>query len=154
MMKHRGLSLIEVIIALAILVGSAAALTQLVDVGRRHAERAVEVTDVQSICRNVMNEVLAGVRPWEEVRRQPVDPFTPWDCSIEIRPTDLVDLFSVTVAVMEPAGPGSNPLAMDEVDNSSRQYRLVRWVRRPIQESAEFNESNFENNAGGRFDVP
>lgn len=154
MSEHRGLSLIEVIISLAILVGSAAALTQLVDVGRRHAERAVEVTDAQSICRNVMNEVLVGVRPWEEVRRQPVDPFTPWDCSIEIQPTDLVDLFSVTVTVTEPAGPGSIPLTMDDVDGSSRQYRLVRWVRRPIHDSAEFDESSFENNAGRRFDVP
>ena len=57
MSEHRGLSLIEVIISLAILVGSAAALTQLVDVGRRHAERAVEVTDAQSICRNVLDAI-------------------------------------------------------------------------------------------------
>ena len=63
-----GLSLIEVIIAIAILVGSAAAISQLIDLAQRNAIRALDVTDAQTVCQNILHEVMTGMRPLETTR--------------------------------------------------------------------------------------
>lgn len=122
----------EVMIALAILVGSAAVLSQLIDKGRRHAMRATDVTEAQTIGNNVMSEILAGLRPLESSSAQPVDPYLPWDFSIQIEPTEIDELAAVTVAVFKRPLPGSRPVERDAAER--RAYRLVRWVRQEVSD--------------------
>ncbi|MDG2380609.1 MAG: prepilin-type N-terminal cleavage/methylation domain-containing protein [Pirellulaceae bacterium] len=149
MSNRNGLSLIEVMIAMTILVGSAAVLSQLIDVGQRHATRAVEISEAQAICQNLMVEILAGTRVWEESRPQAVDPFVPWDFSVQIEPLEIGDLVAVTVTVTEqqdlfqlPPQTGS-PTSVN-----SREYRLVRWVRRPLGEERSKDAAGFPFDTG------
>jgi hypothetical protein len=118
---------------LAILVGSAAVLSQLIDKGRRHAMRAMDVTEAQTVANNVMSEILVGLRAWQSTTAERVDPFQPWDVSVQIEPTEIDELSAVTVAVFQRPPPGAMPVQRDEAER--RAYRLVRWVRRPVDSS-------------------
>ena len=121
-------------IALSILVGSAAVLSQLIDVGQRHAARATEISEAQSVCHNIMAELLAGIRVWEETRPQAVDPFLPWDFTVQIDPLEIGDLVAVTVTVTEQQDPSRMPTPAGAVAEANQcAFRLVRWVRRPVQ---------------------
>ncbi|MCP4194624.1 MAG: prepilin-type N-terminal cleavage/methylation domain-containing protein [Planctomycetaceae bacterium] len=133
MNSRNGLSLIEVMIAMTILVGSAAVLSQLIDVGQRHATRATEISEAQAICQNLMVEILSGTRVWEESRPQAVDPFVPWDFSVRVEPLGIGDLVAVSVTVSEQQDLLSVPAQTDlPTSVNPREYRLVRWVRRPL----------------------
>lgn len=152
MKARNGLSLIEVVIALAILVGSAAALSQLIDVGQRHALRATEVSEAQFVCHNVMSELLAGTRAWEASRPQPVDPFLPWDYKVQIEPLEIGDLTAIAVTVTEQQERqlAPSPLAA-RIESNPREFRLVRWVRRPLDnEPSEFGGFPSRNVPGGQ----
>ncbi len=131
MKTRRGLSLMEVIIALAILVGSVAVLSQLIDKAVRYAMRATDVTEAQSIANNVLTEILAGVRPWESITAERIDPLLPWNVAVQIEPTEVTELDAITVAVFKQPPPGATPIDRDEAER--RAYRLVRWVRRPVE---------------------
>lgn len=127
-MKH-GLSLLEVIIALAILVGTATVLSQLMGLGQRHALRAADITEAQTLCQNLMNELLVGTLAWESTETQPIDPFSPWDYTVEIQPLGDGQLSSVVVTVIQ-----HREELFDESDPQAApppQYRLSRWVYRP-----------------------
>jgi prepilin-type N-terminal cleavage/methylation domain-containing protein len=128
-MMKRGLSLLEVMIALALLVGSAAVLSQLMDLGQRQALRAADITEAQTLCQNLLNELLAGTISWESTESQPIDPFSPWDYTIQIEPIGDGQLSSVTVIVTQ-----HQEERFDESDPKAPappQYRLSRWVYRP-----------------------
>lgn len=143
MIVKRGLSLLEVIIALAILVGSAAVLAQLMDMGQRHALRAADMTEAQTLCQNLLNELLAGEMSWESTEAQPVDPFSAWDYSVQIEPLEDGMLSWVSVIVRQhPA----EELA-DADAPAALEFRLTRWVYHPEPDSASnaeptSNESN------------
>ena len=131
---RRGLSLLEVIIALAVLTGTAAVLAQMVGLATRHAERARQITGAQTVAHNILHELLADLRPWETSNVfQPVDLWSPWDYQIRVDPVGVGDLVAVTVTVAERveseatrAGDGStDPRRV----TSPRHYRLTRWVR-------------------------
>ena len=81
-----GISLLEVILAISILVGSAAVLGQLISIGQMQAEKATELTEAQALCNNKMNELLSGIEPIEPVELQPVSLESPWDYSIQLEP--------------------------------------------------------------------
>ena len=127
-MKHAH-SLLEVMIALAILVGSAAVLSQLMNLGQRQALRAADITEAQTLCQNLLNELLAGTISWESTDSQPIDPFSPWDYTVQIEPFGDGPLSSVTVTVTQ-----HREERFDESDPKAAappQCRLSRWVYRP-----------------------
>ncbi len=143
MIVKRGLSLLEVIIALAILVGSAAVLTQLMDMGQRHALCAADLSEAQTLCQNLLNELLSGELSWESTESQPVDPFSPWDYTVQIEPLEDGMLSWVTVIVRQrpedeldvPAADAPAPL----------EFRLTRWVYHPESASASNAEPSDRN---------
>lgn len=71
---HDGFSLIEVILATAILMGSVVVLARLAGMGRTQANKAALHTTAQQLCENTMNELLLGMRPLELVDNQPLLP--------------------------------------------------------------------------------
>jgi hypothetical protein len=77
-----------------------------------------------------MSEILAGLRPWQSMAAEPIDPYRPWNVSVQIEPIQVNELEAVTVAVSKQPPPGAMPVERDEAER--RAYRLVRWVRRPI----------------------
>lgn len=72
-----GFSLIEVILATAILLGSVVVLGELASMGRRQAEKGKKLAAAQQLCEQTLNEVLLGLRPLEPVEQEPLLPAEP-----------------------------------------------------------------------------
>lgn len=126
-----GFSLLEVIVAIAILFGGAIALSQLASVGRQHSVRATRITAAQTLCQNKLNELVAGIIPLAPVVDAPFHESPDWTYSINIEPLGN-GLASVKVSVYEKT---ENEL-MDSADAirtmtfpSKPRYSLVRWLR-------------------------
>jgi general secretion pathway protein I len=88
---RRGFSLLEVILALAILAASMAALGQLVTFGLQHARRAEDMTQAAIACESIMAEIVAGARPMTD------ELFTPYE---EITDVDGSPMFVYSVRVL------------------------------------------------------
>ena len=121
-------SLMEVIFATAILLGSTLVLVQLVGIGREHAWKADDVTRAQVLCQNKLNELLAGIAPLEPAEDEALEEDPDWTYTVQVEPLDLAGLVSVSVAVSEV--PSDSDLA-GRTDQSRRGFRLVRWMRQP-----------------------
>lgn len=123
---RRGLSLIEVIIAMGILVGTTAVLVQLIRIGERQANRAVDMTDAQTLCHNKMAELLAGLGPFSAVESEPLGVDSPWDYSVKIEPVGFRQLYAITVIVTEHVAEPQT-VSGEEASNP-RSFHLTRWV--------------------------
>ena len=97
--KRRGLSLIEVIIAMGILVGTTAVLAQLIHVGEKQATRSIDMSEAQTLCHNKMAELMSGLSMLVPIENEPVSVDSPWDYSVRIEPVGLGDLHSLTVII-------------------------------------------------------
>ncbi len=84
--SRSGFSLIEVILATAILMGSVIVLARLAGMGREQAHKAALHTTAQQLCENTMNELLLGLRTLELIDAQPLLP------AESEQPSELEDL--------------------------------------------------------------
>ncbi len=118
-----GFSLLEVILALAILAGALAALGEVMRLGDQNAALAADESQAGLLAASVMSEVLVGARPLANVRDTvlPFDDDPQWAMSIEIQPTDYQELVAVRVSVMQQLAPELQPARCD----------LVRWLPNP-----------------------
>lgn len=116
--RRRGLSLLEVVLALAILSGSFVALTQLVSTGLRAAANARDLTRAQIMAETVVSEIVAGVTPASPINQAELEPG--WLVSINVNPTVQDGVIQLVVAV-------------ERVDGSRRsvRYEISRWTRDP-----------------------
>ena len=64
---RRGMSLLEVMIATVIVLGSVMALSRLAFLARMNAMRAEDRSMSQIHCQNILEEILSGVRPLQNV---------------------------------------------------------------------------------------
>ena len=95
--RLRGVSLLEVILALAILAGAMAAIGELVRIGVRHAGNARDLTAGQLHCQSIMDQLTSGALPMGAAADVPL-PFDPeWAYSIEVQSQTLQGLMRVTV---------------------------------------------------------
>ena len=97
-MRH-GLSLMEVLLAVAILGGSIAAISQLVSIGYRSALDARARTNANIHVDTKMAEVAAGVLELESVSSQVIEDDPDWSYSVDIADADQIGLLVVTVTV-------------------------------------------------------
>jgi hypothetical protein len=124
---HRqGFSLLEVLLATSILIGSTIVLLELVTIGNRHASSARDLTKSQMICQTELNEILAGAAPVEAVRPTPLDLDPQWIYWVELQPTEQIGFVAVEVgAAYEPVP-----------HKQSSRFTLVRWMPDPRATSA------------------
>lgn len=129
---RRGFSLLEVLLALAILVGALTAIGTLIDIGLRHARASRELTNAQLLCESKLNEIAAGITVAEVVSLAPLDNAVQvegeeagltaapeWLYSIEVldaRPE--FGLAAVRVTVTQDGNIVPDPVS----------YSLMRWV--------------------------
>lgn len=78
-----GFSLLEVILAIAILTASIAVLGELVRVGSRSAQLARDVSQAELLCDSMMSEIVAGLAPTQAVRQAAYPDYPGWLYSIE-----------------------------------------------------------------------
>ena len=152
--KRAGFSLIEVIIATAILMGSAVVLSRLAGMGREQSQKARLHADAQELCQQTMNELLLQMRPPELVELMPLIPLPR---PIEETPNELDEsgIFSEAQVPQEsirdetnpewrysvrmeplPSLPGMWSLTVvvvqgDETLERPIQFSLTRWISGP-----------------------
>jgi type II secretion system protein I len=97
--RRRGLSLLEVILAIAILAGCIAAIGELVRLGLLHAEEARDLTNAQLLCESKIAEIAAGVVPAEAASMVPFEHDSRWMYSVVVNSLDDQSLLSVQVTV-------------------------------------------------------
>ena len=141
---HHGLSLLEVLLALAILGGALVTIGELHSLGRRAGVQARDLTTAQILCESKLAEIVAGITPTESVLQQPLGDETledsSWLYSIESQEASQPGLLAVQVTVEQDPKQIGRPV----------RFSLVRWVVDPNRETAESNgESNGESGTGG-----
>ena len=119
--RRSGFSLLEVVLALAILVGSLAVVGELIGLGITHARQARDQTYAQLLCESKLAEITAGIEPLAPVQQAVFLENEEWVYSIEIFPTDELGLIGVHLTVSENRTDVPHPAS----------FSLVRWLRDP-----------------------
>jgi prepilin-type N-terminal cleavage/methylation domain-containing protein len=128
--QRRGLSLLEVMLAIAILGGALATLGQLVRIGARSSVAVRDLTQGQLLCENKLAEIAAGVVPPEPVSREPAEETGEWLLSVDVQPVDDLGLLGVTVLVEQDPEQISRPSSV----------QLTRWMVDPAVDQAAAEE--------------
>jgi len=118
---RRGLSLMEVILAIAILGGALATIGELIRIGARNAAITRDLTTAQLYCESKMSEASAGVIDLENLETETLDEAGEWMCVITTEALDQQQLIAVTVTV------GQNP---DEIARPV-SFSMTRWIIDP-----------------------
>ncbi|MFM7070191.1 MAG: prepilin-type N-terminal cleavage/methylation domain-containing protein [Planctomycetota bacterium] len=127
-LRHRGLTLLEVILALIILGGALVAIGELIRTASRSARDARDATTAQVIADSLMSEIAAGVVLPQPMERQP-DPIDPdFVVSVMVERPTQAGLIQVMVLVER-----ADALL---VGRKSEGFRLVRWMLDPGVELA------------------
>ena len=122
--RRRGMSLMEVMLATVILLGSVMTLSRVAFLARLHATGSEDRTQAQIHCQNIMQELLAGVRPLTTVSPELFEG-DQWIYAIDAQPVEGLRLAEITVTVARADPEESTLPASEELDG----YRLVRWMR-------------------------
>jgi uncharacterized membrane protein YgcG len=114
---------LEIILALAILAGSLAALGEVMRLADQNAANTRDETQAQIIASSVMDELIAGFLPLSAVNQQPVavESEPPWVFSIALEQTAYVEVIAVRVLVEQQADARLQPA----------RFELVRWLPNP-----------------------
>ena len=136
-----GLSLLEVMLALAILGGALAAIGELMRIGARNAEIARDLTTAQLLCESTVAELQLGFLPIQSVGPMPVTDLqyqTEWMYTITVQPIDQEGLTSVVVRTEQTPEFFSRPVS----------FTVTRWMIDPLV-ATETDESLATGGASG-----
>ncbi len=153
-MKRAGFSLLEVVLALAIIAGSLAVLGEASRLALRNATIARDTARAQLLCESKMTEIVTGetspdpvdAMPFDEMTTDSLDPSEPaWLYSIEQEPLDNEGLIAVRVTVGRDLPEAQHPV----------RFSLVRWMADPYaitsDESDEMGTSDTGSSSGSDF---
>ena len=120
----------EILLALAILGGSLAILSRIVDTGISAAREARDLSIARMICQAKLSEVLLNSTSGFSPQTQPMTPVdsfdsqstTPFSFSVEVQPGQLGGILLIRVLVEAEDPDGGEPIA---------RYSLVRWMIDP-----------------------
>lgn len=128
--KRSGFSLLEILLALSILGGSLAVLSQIAEIGTKAAREARDLSICRILCQSKLSELLldasAGISPQARFD-VPLESFdatstTPYRYSVEVQPGSLDGLLAVRVTV--------KALESDDL-TAIATFSLTRWVVDP-----------------------
>jgi type II secretion system protein I len=122
--QRRGLTLLEVVTAIAILGGALIAIGNLMYLGSRAAGQSSQYSAAQVLCDAKMAEVCAGVLPLQSTAGMPIDESPGWEYSIDIGQANVNGLLAVTVSVQQSSVTTSTPVV----------FTLMRWIPDPNYE--------------------
>src|SRR5438034_4673110 len=118
---HRGLSLLEVILAIAILGGALVTIGQLIRIGARSAAQARDLTMAQLYAESQMNRLASGVDILDSVKDEKYDEPGLYNYSVDVMSTNLTGVMEATVTVKQAPGTAIHPVS----------YSLTRWIAEP-----------------------
>ncbi len=133
--ETRAFTLLEVILALAILAGAVAVLGEVMRAAGRNAADAQAETRAQLLACSLMDEMVTGVlEPTEQSQvALDVNDVVPWVYSVSFGTTSIEGLMAVELVVEQDLEAQFNPV----------RYRLVRWLP-SVTEAAEEDEEEAE----------
>jgi type II secretion system protein I len=126
--NRSGLTLLEVMISLAILGTSLAAIGELIRIGADAADRATELTTAQFLCDSKLAEIKSGVLPADSVGPIPFEIFEteePWEYMVLVDSVDDQGLLLVEVTVSQLREDGRPPA----------RVTLTTWMIDPTMDS-------------------
>lgn len=127
--RRQGLSLLEVMLALAILGGAIAVVGELMRFGMRNAEAARDLSTAQVFCEAKINEIAAGLLPPQPIADVPIEEIANldaaglWLYSVDVQQVDQQGLIAVKVTVFQDPSVKMRPV----------DFSLVRWMIDPTQ---------------------
>jgi len=139
--RRGGFSLLEVILALAILAGALVVLGELARQGLRYAERARDITQAQLICESKLAEIVSSTSSPTASGATPVESSEAgsqrWQSAVTVSPLSQQGLVAVRVTVSR-ASDDAQPL----------EVSLTRWMVDPTatfgQQSTTDDYSNMQ----------
>lgn len=118
-----GMTLYEVVLALAILLGATSVLVSFISLGRHSAIQTRLRTEAALHCQSKMSEVIVGIEPLQSVQNVPNDDGSAnWAWSLQVLPGIHQDLLDLQVTVSRA------PL---EGTRDATSFTLVRSIRNP-----------------------
>ena len=99
--RRSGFTLLEVLIATAVLLACMIVLTDLAHLGKLHATDAENLAAAQLICQTRLNEMLAGAKPIRAVSGEHPQELPGWILSVEVEPLKKSGLVAVRIIVKE-----------------------------------------------------
>jgi type II secretion system protein I len=122
---RRGVSLLEIILALALLAGAVAVLSELSRGGLDNAGRALDMTQAELLCESKLAEVVAGILPAESQQgtcETEADPsLAEWIYTIDVAEAAQTGLLELRVTVSQDPTIEPRPV----------ECTLVRWILDP-----------------------
>lgn len=119
--QSRGFSLLEVILALAILTGAIAVIGELVRVGTRNAEAARDLTQSQLLCESKLAEIASGLTVAEPVTMSLCPDDQDWLYSVAVESTAETGIVAVRVTLTRNLPNQPQPL----------EFSMVQWMPDP-----------------------
>jgi general secretion pathway protein I len=116
--SRRAFTLLEVLLALAILVGSLAVIGELGRRGLSNSRRAAALAVAQLHCESKLAEITSGIVTPSAVSAVPLEADPEWLYTVTVEPTTDLGLIVVRVTVSENLPPESGPA----------EFTLVRWM--------------------------
>lgn len=126
--RRRGLSLLEVIIATAILSGAGFVLFSIIGLGAKYARRAEAITLAHHFAQSLLDEAITQPETIGKDRTETILEAPEWSYRISTDTLEDPALMQITVEVF--------PTQEASIDSSSSgdsplSYRLTRWIRTP-----------------------
>ena len=122
---RRGMSLLEVMLATVMLLAAVMALSRVAFLARRHAIRAEDRSQAQLLCQNIVQELLAGARPLQNVSPEAFEGDN-WVYMIDVEVVEGTRTLSkITVHVDRMQDETGRLPTEDEMAG----YQLVHWMR-------------------------
>jgi type II secretory pathway pseudopilin PulG len=143
---HPGFSLLEVVLAAAILAATAFLLSQIAGFVRGSLEKLELQTEAQLLCQSKLAEIVAGVEPLQQVSREPFPGKEGWYHSVETSPTEFAGLLSVRVSTWFERENLSGTAAGSGSAQVVASCSIVRWIRDPnrVQTRSEGTDLGLE----------
>ncbi|NLY00449.1 MAG: hypothetical protein GXY83_30510 [Rhodopirellula sp.] len=127
-----GFSLLEVILAATVLLGSAIVLFELAAIGREHVNSTEQLALAQRLCETRINEILAGQQQAKAVEKEELLDYPGWNLAVEVDPVSgQTGLSALRVTVFREA----------DAQHRAKRYTLVRWVRDGQQQPSSPSDS-------------
>lgn len=119
--QRGGFTLMEVILALAILSVSLAALGELVRMGLRNVSASRDETQAQLLCETKLAEITSGILPVLAVEDVDIEDNPDWLFAVELVEIDRPGLIAVRVTVYQ----------RNVSSGRGIEFSLVRWIPDP-----------------------
>ena len=118
--RRSGITLLEVLIALAIFLGAISVIGQLVHTGSQAAISTQQKTEAVRRCETVLAEALSGSIPLQNSGTQFEDD-PDWSWTLTVLDGPHIDLLEIEAVVVH----------VDQFGTPDEEFVLVRWVRDP-----------------------